>query len=137
MDLITANQTAVSGVTLVEFVNPSVRIRDGLTTNMTNVLTRLPTVTQISDFVEIQSRATTDAFIGTKFLSSRANDVVVSMTALFKGLIQAEIIAAFTGLTASTDPNDPTMLDFGAYYQPIFPLQYISVTLNLRSSLSS
>jgi hypothetical protein len=102
---------------------------------MTSILTRLPTVTQISDYVQQQSRSALDSFVGTKFLSTRTNEVVVTMTGLFKSLVQAEIVGAFTGLAATVDPNDPTTLDFTAYYQPIFPLLYIVLTFNLRANI--
>ena len=130
-----ANQTAVAGVTLIEALTNLVRIRQGLTTNMASVLTRLPTVTQISDFVQQQSRNTLDQYVGTKFLSQRTNEVNVSMTSLFKQLVQAEIVGAFTGITSNVDPNDPTTLDFEAYYQPIFPLEYLVLTFNLRAQI--
>jgi hypothetical protein len=133
MDPVEANQTAVAGITILEDLDPIIRIRQGLTTNMTSVLTRLPTVTQIADFVQQQSRAILDSFIGTKFLASRPNEVVVSMTSLFKSLVQAEIVGAFTGMTASIDPDDPTILRFEMYYSPIFPLLYILMTFNLRA----
>lgn len=135
LDPVTANQTAVAGITLLEDLQPLIRIRAGLTTNMSSVLTRLPTVTQISDFVQQQSRAILDSFVGTKFLASRTNEVVVSMTALLKGLIQAEIIGAYTGVTANVSAADPTVLLFNAYYQPIFPLLYLVLQFNLRASL--
>ena len=135
LDPVTANQTAVAGVTILEELQPLIRIRAALTTNMSTILTRLPTVTQISDFVQQQSRVILDSFVGTKFLASRTNDVTVSMTALLKGLIQAQIIGAYTGVSAVVDPNDPTTLDFTAYYQPIFPLLYLILTFNLRASL--
>ena len=70
-------------------------------------------------------RAILDSFVGTKFTPSRTNEVVVSMTALLKSLIQAEIIAAFTGVSADVSADDPTVLLFNAYYQPIFPLLYL------------
>jgi hypothetical protein len=135
LDPVTANQTAVAGVTLLEQIQPLIRIRQALTTNMASILTRLPTVTQISDFVQQQSRAILDSFVGTKFLASRTNEVVVTMTALLKGLIQAEIIGAYTGVTADVSADDPTVLLFNAYYQPIFPLLYLVLTFNLRASL--
>ena len=133
MDPVEANQTAVAGITILEDLDPIIRIRQGLTTNMTSVLTRLPTVTQIADFVQQQSRSILDSFIGTKFLSSRPNEVVVSMTSLFKSLVQAEIVGAFTGMTAAIDEDDPTILRFEMYYSPIFPLLYILMTFNLRA----
>lgn len=135
MDPIEANQTAVKGITLLEDLSQLVRIRQGLTTNMASVLTRLPTVTQIADFVQQQSRTALDSFVGTKFLTGRTNEVNVTMTGLFKQLIQAEIIGAFTGITSAIDPNDPTVMNFEAYYQPIFPLLYLVLTFNLRARI--
>jgi len=135
MDPVEANQTAVAGITVLEDLQPIIRVRQGLTTNMTSVLTRLPTVTQIADYVSISSRSVLDAFVGTKFLASRTNEVEVSMTSLFKQLIQQEIVAAFTGISATVDPNDPTTLNAEAYYQPIFPLLYLVLTFNLRARI--
>lgn len=135
LDAVELNQTAVSGVTLLEDLDPIIRVRQGLTTNMTSVLTRLPTVTQIADYVSINSRAVLDAFVGTKFLSSRVNEVEVSMTSLFKQLIQQEIVAAFTGISAQVDVEDPTILRAEAFYQPIFPLLYLVLTFNLRARI--
>jgi hypothetical protein len=135
LDPVEANQTAVAGVTLLEDLDPIIRIRQGLTTNMTSVLTRLPTVIQIADFVQQQSRSILDSFIGTKFLASRTNEVVVSMTGLFRSLVQAEIVGAFTGMTATIDADDPTILRFEMFYSPIFPLLYILLTFNLRARI--
>lgn len=135
LDAVELNQTATAGVTLLEDLDPIIRVRQGLTTNMASVLTRLPTVTQIADFVSINSRAVLDAFIGTKFLSSRVNEVEVSMTSLFKQLVQQEIVGAFTGITAEVDAEDPTILRAEAFYQPIFPLLYIVLTFNLRARI--
>ena len=130
-----ANQTAVAGITILEDLDPIIRVRQGLTTDMSNVLTRLPTVTQISDYVQQQSRIVLDAFIGTKFLASRTNEVEVTMTSLFNQLVQAEIVAAYTGISADVSPDDPTVLLFSAYYQPVFPLLYIVMTFNVRARI--
>ena len=135
MDPVEANQTAVAGITILEDLQPIIRIRQGLTTNMTSILTRLPTVTQIADFVSISSRSVLDAYVGTKFLSSRTNEVEVSMTSLFKQLIQQEIVSAFTGIQAVVDPADPTILNANAFYAPIFPLLYLVLTFNLRARI--
>jgi hypothetical protein len=133
LDPVEANQVAVAGVVVLEDLQSVIRIRQGFTTRMESPLTRLPTVTQIADFVQQQSRATLDAFVGSKFLASRTNEVEVAMTAMLKQLIQAEIIGAFTGVAASVDSSDQTVMQFEAAYQPIFPLLYIVVTFNLRA----
>jgi hypothetical protein len=135
LDPVEANQTAVAGVTILEDLDPLVRIRQGLTTNMSTILSRLPTVTQIADHTQQQSRGTLDAFIGTKFLAARTNEVEVAMTALFKQLVQAEIVGAFTGITANVDADDPTILRFECFYAPVFPLLYIVMTFNLRARI--
>lgn len=135
LDPIKSNQTAVAGITVLENLDPIVRVKQGLTTDMSSILTRLPTVTQIADFVQQQSRSTLDTFVGTKFLSSRTNEVEVSMTALFRDLVQAEIVGAFTGIAAEIDSDDPTILRFESYYQPIFPLLYLLLTFNLRARI--
>jgi hypothetical protein len=49
--------------------------------------------------------------------------------------VEGNIIAAYTGVSAEVDDEDPTVANVEAYYQPIFPLLYIVVTFNLRSSL--
>jgi hypothetical protein len=135
LDPVEANQTAVKGVTLIEDLDPVIRIRQGLTTNMQSPLTRLPTVTQIADYVQQQSRQTLDSFVGTKFLATRTQEVNVSMTSLFKQMVQAEIVGGFTGISSTVDPDDPTVMRFEAYYQPIFPLLYIVMSFNLRASV--
>jgi len=135
LDPVEANQTAVAGITLLEDLDPIIRIRQGLTTDMTTILTRLPTVVQIADSVHQSSRSVLDGYVGTKFLATRTNEVEVTMTALFKQLVQAEIVGAFTGIAAEVDPDDPTILRFEAFYQPIFPLLYLVLTFNLRARI--
>jgi hypothetical protein len=135
LDSVEANQTAVSGITLLEDLDSLIRVRQGFTTDMSTILTRLPTVTQIADFVQQSARSSLDVYIGTKFLASRTTDVEVSLTAMFNQLVQAEIVGAYTGITANVDPDDPTVLRVEAYFQPIFPLLYLVITFNLRARI--
>ena len=135
LDPIESNQTAVAGLTVLEDLDPIIRIRQGLTTDMSTILSRTPTVTQIADFVQQNSRGLLDTFVGTKFLASRVGEVEVTMTNLFKSLVRAEIVGAFTGIAAEIDPDDPTILRFESFYQPIFPLLYLVLTFNLRARL--
>jgi len=135
LDPVEANQTAVKGVTILDNANNVTTIRQGLTTNMSNILTRLPTVTQITDYVQQSSRNVLGGFVGTKFLASRVTDVNLVMANMFKQMVSAEIISSYTGVNSFVDPNDPTVLQFEAYYQPVFPLLYIVLTFNLRANL--
>ena len=135
LDAVQQNQVAVKGVTVLEDKPPVIRIRHGLTTDMSNVLTKTPTVITIADEVQRQARATLDRFIGTKFLPGVTSTIEIQLATALKQLMEANIIAAYTGVTAEVDEEDPTVANVEAYYQPIFPLLYIVVTFNLRSSL--
>ena len=135
LDAVQQNQVAVRGVTVFNQRQSIIECRHGLTTDMTNVLTKTPTVTTIADEVQRQARSTLDRFIGKKFLSAVTGDIEGQLSVTLKKLVAAQIIAAFTGVSANVSPDDPTAAEVEAYYQPIFPLLYIIVTFNLRSSL--
>jgi hypothetical protein len=134
LDAVEQNQIAVQGVTIIEDRNPVLQVRQGLTTDMTNVLTKTPTVITIADEVQRQARATLDRFIGIKFLPGVLQEIEGQLAFTLKALKNAEIIAAYTGVQAKTT-NDPTTVEVEAFYQPVFPLLYIIVTFNLRSNL--
>ena len=135
LDAVQQNQIAVRGVTVFNQRQSIIECRHGLTTDVTNVLTKTPTVTTIADEVQRQARATLDRFIGRKFLAGVTSDIEGQLSATLKRLVDAQIITAFTGVSAQVSPDDPTAAEVEAYYQPVFPLLYIIVTFNLRSSL--
>lgn len=136
MDTIARSQTQTAGITLLEDLgNGFIRVVQGFTTNMDTLLSRLPTVTQIADSVHVQTRSVLDAFVGTKFLRQRLNEVEVSLTSMFSANKQNEVISDYQGIAAETDATNPTAAQVEGYYAPIFPLDYLVVTYNLRSSL--
>lgn len=135
LDAVQQNQVATRGVTVINQRQSIVEIRQGLTTDMSNVLTKTPTVVTIADEVQRQARTTLDRFIGIKFLAGVTSQIEGQLSKTLKQLVDAQIIAAFTGVSAQVSPDDPTVAEVEAFYQPVFPLLYIVVTFNLRSSL--
>ena len=135
LDAVQQNQVAVRGLTVLKQQQQTISIRQGLTTDMSNVLTKLPTVTQIADEVQKQARATLDRFIGIKFLPGVTGQIENQLGNTLAQLQTGSIIAAYTGVSAKVSDDDPTVAEVEAYYQPVFPLLYIVVTFNLRSSL--
>lgn len=135
LDATTQNQVAVRGVTILEDRPPAIRIRQGFTTDMSNILTKLPTITQIADEVQQQSRATLDRFIGIKFLPGILSQIEGQLSTTLRLLVSAEILTTYTGVKANVAADDPTVAEIEAYYQPVFPLLYIVVSFNLRSTL--
>ena len=135
IDAVTMNQTAVAGVTILEDLVPNILIRHAMTTNPDNVLTREPTVIYIKDYVQQQMRSALDKFIGVKFLPTVVQDVETTVDNIMNHMINQEIITAFTGTAAQQDENDPTILRVETFYSPVFPLNWIVVSLNLRVKL--
>ena len=135
LDAVEQNQVAVNGVTILEDKPPLLRVRQGLATDMTSVLTKTPTVITIADEVQRQARFALERFIGQKFLVGVTSQIELQLTATMKALLSSAIIAAFTGITAQVAEDDPTVAEVEAFYQPVFPLLYIVVTFNLRSNL--
>jgi len=127
------NLLATSGVTVIQDRVPFLEVRHGLTTNLDSILTKTPSVIAIKHFVQQQSRATLDSFIGLKFLASEAQNVELAMTGLLNSLVESNIIATFQGVSAEPDPNDPTMLRVEAFYSPVFPLLYVRLQFSISS----
>lgn len=137
MDAVEMNQTAVKGVTIVEQRGTLLRVRHELTTDMTNQLTKLPTIILIADEVQKQARATLARFIGLKYLPTVVSQVEGRMAMMFRRLVEAQIVAAYTGIKATPDREDQTLLNLEAFYSPVFPLLYILITFHLRSRLTA
>ena len=135
LDAVQQNQVAVRGVTILEDRNPVIRIRQGFTTDMSNILTKTPTVIQIADEVQKQARATLDRFVGVKFLPGITSQIEGQLSSTLKDLVQAQIITGFTGVSARVSPDDPTVCEVTAAIAPVFPLLYVVITFSLRSSL--
>ena len=134
-DAVQKNQLASAGITVIEDANPALKVRHGLTTDMTNVLTKTPTVIQIADEVQQTTRLALDKFVGIKFLPSILSQVEGTLSMTMKEFVRKEIISAYTGIKANVSPDDPTVAEVEAYYQPVFPLLYLVVTFNMRASL--
>lgn len=132
LDPTEANQIAVSGVTVLEQVDTGIRIRHGLTTRMDTVITRTPSVTLIIHHVQQSMREALDPFIGQKFTSSLLKSSENIITGLFGNLISQQIVAQVAGISATVDENDPTIMRTESIYVPVFPLEYILSSLQIR-----
>ena len=135
MDSVTQAQTANAGITLIEEVGASMQVKFGLTTDLTSVLTRTPSVIRIKDFVQKGTRSVLQPYVGMKFLTQRTGEIETTLKGYLTALQTAQIITGYTGVKATPDANDPTIVRVVAYYSPVLPLLYIVVTYNLRSSI--
>lgn len=135
LDAVTMNQIASSGVTVLAQQSGAVRVRHGLTTDVTNILTKIPTVQLIADEVQIRLRATLDPFIGIKLLPGVMGQVEGALTKVLQTMVSEQKLAGLKGVVANISATDPTVIEVEASYAPIFPLQYINVKLSLRAQV--
>jgi hypothetical protein len=135
MDAVTAAQTSNAGLTLLEEVSSSIDIKFALTTDLSSVLTRTPSIIRTKDFIQRGSRSILQPYIGQKLMAGKTSEIETTLKSYMSALQQAGIITAFTGIAASVDPNDPTIINVVAYYSPVFPLLWIVITFNLRSNV--
>lgn len=134
LDPTDANATAVSGVSVIEQVPAGLRIRQGLTTNVSTVITRTPSVTLTIQYVQQTMRTVLDPYIGNKLTGATIQAIQNQITGMFGQLIDQQIVQSVSGISVATDPNDPTILTAEAVYVPVFPLEYIVATLQITVS---
>lgn len=131
LDAVTANQIANSGITVLKENLPFLSVRHGLTSDMTNVLTRIPTVIQIDDEIHRRVRNVLSGFVGIKFLAQVLGQIEGQMSEMFKRAVAEQIISSFRGINVALDPDDPTAVLVSAAYRPVFPLLFIRVTFRV------
>lgn len=129
------NQVAQAGVTVLQEAGTELQIRHALTTDMSSVLTREYNVTTANDLVQQLTRRVLDPFIGTKFLRGEESTVESAVGSMLMSLVNANIISEYTGIKATSDAVDPTVLRVSYVYRPIFAVNWIEVTIQLRSRL--
>lgn len=134
LDDVDANATANAGITVLKQTPQGIQVRHGLTTNMTSVLTKTPTVVQIADDVHLRVRNLCNRYIGQKFVPNTVSQIEGQVNGLFKQLVRDQIISTYTGLTVTNDPNDPTGLLVDVFYKPVYPLLYIQFTFTVQGS---
>jgi hypothetical protein len=135
LDTVTQAQVANAGVTILEEQAAGILVKIDLTTDVTSVLTRTPSVIRIKDFVQQGIRNALMPYIGQKFVSSRTSEITSTVKSYMSALVKAQIITGFTGVSAIPDPVDPTTIQVTATYSPVLPLLWIVVTFNLRTRL--
>jgi hypothetical protein len=132
LDPTEANQTAVSGVSVIELISGTMRVRHGLTTNMSSVITRTPSVVLTIQLVQQTVRRVLDPMIGQKFTPQLLKSAETALLGMSQNLMTQQILSKVAGIKASVDENDPTIMISELIFVPIFPLEYISHTSQIR-----
>lgn len=135
LDNVTAAQVANAGCTVLQGNQGNIKIMMYLSTDMSNVITRNPRIVEVKHFIQQGVRANLTRYIGQKNLPRLIPQIEGTVGAYFKSLKQSDLIVDYKNIKANVNQNDPTTVDVEVYYSPVFPLNWIVVTLNLRQSL--
>lgn len=133
LDQVEANQTAVAGITILEDLQPTIRIRQWFTTDMSSVLTRSPYVATTIDKVQQDARASLQKFIGKKNLPGLTSSMGDSLKNTLGSLVSQQILSEFKAVEVVVDPQDPTIILGTAFYRPVFSIAWIKLTLNVSA----
>ena len=131
-----ANEVAAAGVTVITPIPGTLKVRHGLTTDTSNVLTQEPTVRLIADQVQQESRAILDPFIGIKYLPGVAGQVEGRLSNYLKFKKKAQIIRDYRDVKALAG-GDAVSLVVAAKYAPVLPLLYIDLKYTLTTNLDN
>jgi len=133
IDQVTANSIAATGITVIEDSSSGMIIRHGLTTDVTTILTRTPTVITTKHFVQIKLRETLDPYIGLKLDGSLLSSVDRSVRDLFEYLMSSKIVNTTETINVGIDESDPTIIMVEVIYSPVLPAEYIVATMQIKT----
>lgn len=126
------NVLANSGVMIVETQNGTIRVRDGLTTDLTTADSAEYSVTEIIDFTAETSRTFLDAaFVGVKFLNDTPALAQASLSIILQSLIDNKILTDATNLSVKRNSINPSQIDVSFSILPVFPVKYILVAFTI------
>jgi len=128
------NNLAAAGVMVIAKEGPRIFVRHQLTTDQSNVINGEFSVVTLIDFVSQAVRFSCNQFIGKKLRPATTIPAVKgTILATLQTLAQEDIISSIGGIAVSINRLDPTELLVSAEYVPIFPLNRIKVTFNIRT----
>lgn len=115
-------------------------IRHGLTTDITNVLTREPSITRGRDalFAALQLGLDASGLIGAPIDAEMTRRVQGAVVGIVEALVQSETILAYDNVQVRQqtieDGGDPSVIEVKFAYRPAIPLNYILVSFSLNLS---
>ena len=126
------NRLAKAGCMVIDNKSGNLRIRHQLTTAYLGAIeNREASIVQIQDHVSVVLRNTVEEeYVGIKILQATPKIIESYAEKVLEGLVQQEVIAAFSDVVARQNDSDPTEIIITAQVSPVYPLNYI--TFNLK-----
>lgn len=126
------DQLGGDGVTVIENNKGDIRIRHALTTDPTNVNTLTQSVVFIKDNIRKDLRGLLDsAYIGSKIDDSLKSRVAATVGAFLRQKVRDTIIKDYRNVKVNQDANDPRILTVTFDLSPVYPAEFLDITISL------
>lgn len=124
-----------AGVLTIQTVGGSLSIRQGITTSTDSIEYREISITKITDYVAVASRAVCERFVGTKFVDETPIWAEAALANTLQSLRHSRIITAFAAISARVNPNRQDTLDISYAFRPMYALNFVYISYSINSNL--
>jgi len=132
LDTIEQSQAAMAGICVLKDTATAIEVMQGFTTDMGDLLTQIPTVTQIDDSVHFSMVKGLKKYTGVKYLPGLIGDIQSAANGVLKSKKENKLIVDYKPARATQHPEDPTLILVEVYYAPVLPNLYILITQYVR-----
>lgn len=127
------NALGARGCCVIHAVGGDVRIRDGITSDVTSVNSQEISVVSLIDYCMEAMRSGLDNHIGTVITGAKPAEVEATAKSILAKLIDNRIINAYNELSAKVDGTDPRRINVIFNIYPVYPLKWIRVSFSWYS----
>lgn len=123
-----SNDLVSNGILVVEFANSIVRVRHGITTDITNLNSNELSVVRISDYLGNTLRSVLEKlYIGTKIDGTAIAGIRTTIQTVLNSFIAKSVIVKFDNLNVSQNLSNPVVIDVSLRVFPVYPLNLIDI----------
>jgi tail sheath protein len=129
---LTLTQLASAGVTVLQPVTGGGNVVWGITTSQSGFVEEQEiSIVFIRDRIAKSLRSGFDDFVGFPIDDTMLAKLTARALAMLNGFIAEGLISQFADLIVEVDPVDPTQIDISVKVQPVYPLNFIYISVSV------
>ena len=130
-----ANNLASNGLTVMEDINGSVRIRHLISTSTATVNAKEWVVQDTADYVALATRTALEAiYVPFKIDSELPAQVAATTKVILNNLVRAKLIKSWSNVSAEQDSGDATIINVVFSFYPMYPCNIIDICFSISST---
>jgi hypothetical protein len=132
------NQLSAAGVCVTELTgNGSLQVRHGVTTAPTSIYTREISLVRTEDHMvtTILNALDNAGLIGAPITANTTTTINSLVSGLLTSLVSSGVIASYGNVVVEQQSLNPTIVSVQFAYQPSYPLNYITFTFTITTSV--